>query len=265
MTSAIAVRDVSKTFGGTQALRGVSLDVARGTVHALVGGNGSGKSTLIKILAGVEAADAGELEIGGELIDAAGARTAARARAAGLHFVHQQTSTFPDLTIAENLAIGRGFETGPGGRVAGTRCAGGRRRRCSSASASRPDRTRWWAASAGDPDDGRHRPGAAGPGRRPRGRARARRADREPAAARGRALLEALRRYARAGQTILYVTHRLEEVMRVADQVTVLRDGRSPTTIDRAGLDEHGLVSLIVGQAVRTAGFQSHASRASRS
>jgi ribose transport system ATP-binding protein len=103
--ASLTVQGLTKTFGATRALDGVSFDVQRGTVHALLGGNGSGKSTLIKVLAGVHHADAGTISIGDRSIDAT-ATNPQLARSLGLHFVHQQQSTFPDLSIAENLSIG---------------------------------------------------------------------------------------------------------------------------------------------------------------
>ena len=81
-----------------------------------MGGNGSGKSTLVKILAGVSQADAGTIEVRAEVRDAR-RLTPSEAHGLGLRFVHQQPSTFPRMTVAENLTLGRGFETGPGGKI----------------------------------------------------------------------------------------------------------------------------------------------------
>ena len=112
---ALRVSRLSKAFPSAQALLDVDLDVRRGEIHALVGGNGSGKSTLVKILAGVHGPDAGTIEVGSRIFRH-GLRPG-EGRAAGLHFVHQDPMVFLDLSIADNLAIGRGFETDGTGRI----------------------------------------------------------------------------------------------------------------------------------------------------
>ena len=87
----LQVRNLSKSFAGVKALDGVSLDVAPGSVHALAGENGAGKSTLMKIIAGIETADAGEIVFNGR----------------GIGMIHQELMPFPDLSVAENIFMGR--------------------------------------------------------------------------------------------------------------------------------------------------------------
>jgi ribose transport system ATP-binding protein len=246
---ALQVRDLHKSFGGTHALRGVSFEAARGRIHALLGGNGSGKSTLIKILAGVHAADAGEVQVADRTFDASSI-TPALARTSGLHFVHQQSATFPDLTVAENLAIGRGFETAAGGRI------------------------RWNVVEQRARDvlerfdiavKPRDQLGSLAPATQTMV-AIARALQDQEGASGGvlvldeptaslpihevELLLSALRRYAEAGQTILYVTHRLEEVLDIGDEATVLRDGSVVDTVACEGLEHERLVELILGRSV---------------
>src|SRR4026209_2607257 len=100
----LEVTGASKAFGGVAALKGVSFELAAGEVHALVGENGAGKSTLIKIMTGAERADAGSLQIAADTRPVE-ERGPAAARARGIAAIYQQPALFPDLTIAENIAI----------------------------------------------------------------------------------------------------------------------------------------------------------------
>jgi ribose transport system ATP-binding protein len=244
----LTVRGVSKRFGSTIALDGASFDVPAGTIQGLVGGNGSGKSTLIKVLAGVVAADAGEIDVRGQSY-AASSFTPRLAWDSGFRFVHQQSSIFPDMTVAENLALGRGFETGRGGRVrwrAQSRQAAevlarfqiDVRPRDQLSSLSNATQTMIAIARAlqdqGDAEQSLlvlDEPTAALP------------------AAEAGTLLDALRGYASKGQSILFISHRFEEILSAADRVTVLRDGRVVTTRDSSELDHDGLVELMLGRS----------------
>jgi ribose transport system ATP-binding protein len=250
-TTVLAIEHLSKTFPGTLALDDVSIEIERGTVHCLVGGNGSGKSSLIKILAGVSEGDpGGTITVGGSTQDSS--HTSPEwARAAGLHFVHQDLAVFPMLSVAENLAIGRGFPTATPLK----------------AIRWRELKTRAWAVLdrfSVDVDPGRLLRDL-----RPADRtmvAIARALQDQSWASEGilvldeptvalpaqevDLLLSALQRYAEAGQTILLVTHRLEEVVRIADRVSVLRDGKLAATLVAPDITEERLVELIVGRAL---------------
>src|SRR5215831_17043726 len=100
----VRVVGITKSFGGVRALRGVSLEVRPGEVHALLGENGAGKSTLIKILSGVHAHDSGSIEIAGNKV---AFDTPAKARDAGIAVVYQDLSLVESLSIAANLMLGR--------------------------------------------------------------------------------------------------------------------------------------------------------------
>ncbi|WP_109508559.1 sugar ABC transporter ATP-binding protein [Nocardioides speluncae] len=265
---ALRVTDLVKTFGGTRAVDGVSFDLEAGTIHALLGGNGSGKSTTIKVLSGMYKAEQGVIafddEYGAGASDAS-SWTAARAREAGLRFVHQQCSTFPELTVAENLAVGHGFETGVGGRVrwrAQRRHARDTLRRFGLDLDPTSPLARYGVAThamvaiaralqdLAPTDDG----GAAG----------VLVLDEPTAALPPRevtVLLDELKRLAGQGQTIVYVTHRLEEVVEIADRATILRDGRVAATLDGSEITHDALVELIAGESRVTTATVSHAPR----
>lgn len=251
---ALATSAVSKTYGATRALDDVSVSVGAGRIHALMGGNGSGKSTLIKVLAGVVTPEEGRLFLAGEWSDAR-SHSPARAKAAGLHFVHQQNSTFPDLTVAENLALGRGFEQTRVGSIA-WRAQRGRARAVL-------DR---FEIDIG-PDVAMARLSAANQMMVAIARALQ---DQDQAGGHGvlvldeptaslpkhevEVLLAALRRYAAAGQTIVYVSHRLEEVTAIADEVTILRNGRVGSVLAGAEITHDALVEGICGTPLSAAG-----------
>lgn len=98
----LAVRDISKSFGGVQALKGVSLELRAGEVHCLAGENGSGKSTLIKIISGIQPPDAGTIDIGSEQVTHL---TPNGAITSGIQVIYQDFSLFPNLTAGENIAM----------------------------------------------------------------------------------------------------------------------------------------------------------------
>src|SRR5947207_15875393 len=98
----LRLTSITKSFGGVQALRGVSFELRPGEVHALVGENGAGKSTLVKVITGAHAPDAGTVEIRGRVIDH---NAPSVARSLGVAVIYQQPALFPDLTVAENITL----------------------------------------------------------------------------------------------------------------------------------------------------------------
>ncbi|MCW2830466.1 MAG: Monosaccharide-transporting ATPase [Aeromicrobium sp.] len=243
----LRVRNITKSFGSTQALSDISFDIERASIHALCGGNGSGKSTLIKVLAGVYQSDSGSIEVDGQVQD--GSRTSpAWAKANGLHFVHQAAATFPEQSVAENFALGSSYGGGALQPVSWRRL----HRRVQAVldrfelDVSSRDRmgslaiaTQTMVAVARALQD----EGTAGSGILVLD---------EPTASlpahEAQTVLEAMRGYKQRGHTVIFVTHRLGELLDVADNATFLRSGRHVETRALAGLGERGLIERITGQ-----------------
>lgn len=259
-TPALAMSGVSKRFGGTRALVDAALEVRTGTVHALLGGNGSGKSTIIKVLAAVHTADAGSLAIGGQAHDLRSWSSEA-AHAAGLRFVHQDLGLFDELSIAENFALDTGYPRRAAGRIDWK----GLRTRVAAALDlyeidAHPDQRiidlrpsdRTMVAIARALQD------------QPEGQPLVLVLD-EPtaslAAHESELLLAHVRRRAEAGQTVVMVSHRLQEVLSVAHDFTVFRDGQVVGTLVDAEPTEDDLIAIMAGglvPALRPTGSVSH-------
>jgi ribose transport system ATP-binding protein len=234
----LTVERLTKRFTGTLALDAVNFDVRAGEVHALVGENGAGKSTLIKILAGVHAADAGEIRLRGRLVDPT-------AEALPIAFIHQDLGLVDTMTVAENIAIITGYP-----RRGGLICW--REARAAALAVLRR------MGGGVDPDARVGDLPAAEKSIVAIARSMAVQCDLlvldEPTAALPETdvalLLEALRRLRACGVGIVYVPHRLDEVFRFADRVTVLRDGHSVATDAVPETDRALLVYNIVGHAL---------------
>ncbi|MQA35400.1 sugar ABC transporter ATP-binding protein [Modestobacter roseus] len=243
---ALRITGMTKRFGATLALDGADLALRHGTVHALVGGNGCGKSTTIKVLAGVHRADAGRIEVAGSVWSAAD-YDARAGRAAGLRFVHQDLGLFPELSIAENVALDAGYPRGLAGRVSWAalhrRVAGLLETYEIDASPATPVRAlrpaqRTLVAIARalqDQESDQHlvlvldEPTATLPQHE------------------SQLLLDAVRRRADRGQTVLIVSHRMPEVLAVSDDFTVFRDGRTVASLVAARPTEGDLVARMTG------------------
>jgi ribose transport system ATP-binding protein len=243
---ALSVRGLSKTFAGSVALDGVDLDVGAGEIHALLGENGSGKSTLIKILSGYHQPDPG----GRVLIDSQPLEfgSAESSYHLGCRFVHQDLGLIAAASVLDNLSLNGGFPT----RWGSIRTSVARRLAAEDLARVGVDVAPETAVGLLSPAQ---RTGVAV--------ARALRQlgldgqevkllvlD-EPTATLPETeveqLLSTVRRVADLGIGVLYVTHRLDEVFELAENATVLRDGRKVATRPVASLDRRGLVSLLVG------------------
>ena len=236
------LRGISMRFGATQALDDVSLTLLPGEVHGLVGENGAGKSTLVKILAGIHQPDSGTIALDGEPIQIAGP---AKARAFGIAVVHQEPRLFPDLTVAENVFIGHA----PAGRL-GTIDWGSTRR---SAQAL-------FDQLGVQFDIGAPVRGLSMADQQLIEIAKSLSVDAsvlildEPTASLSAHEVERLfaivRRLRDRGVSILFVSHRLDEVFDLCDRATVLRDGRHVITTETSALTTADLVRYMVGRAV---------------
>jgi ribose transport system ATP-binding protein len=232
---------IRKAFGSNEVLRGIDLAVAAGEVHALVGENGAGKSTLIRILSGVEAADAGALRLHGAVVRF---RSPIEARRAGIATIHQELSLVGSMSIADNLFLGD-LGRRPFAFV-------DRRR-------ERDEALRVLGAFGLDCDPDApvsELPIAAQQlveiAKALRGDAKLLVLD-EPTSALGdeetRLLLREIARLRDGGAGVLFVTHRLDEIDRIADRVTVLRDGVIALTTRAAELPRARLVQAMIGDA----------------
>ena len=250
IVSGLRLRHISKRYGPAQVLHAVSLDVGQGRLHALLGGNGSGKSTLVKILAGVERAEpGGVIRIADHMIDASRV-TPHVARENGLHFVHQDPGIIADLSVADNLFIGHGYATGWFFRISSRRL-----RRMADEIIERFELNMSPSTRAGDLSAGQRTLLAIARALHPTAESeRGILVLDEPTASLPERdaghLLTALRSFAENGHTVVYVTHRLGEVCGIADEVSVLRDGRYVGCVPGATADEQALIPLILGREV---------------
>jgi rhamnose transport system ATP-binding protein len=232
---------ISKDFAGVKALRSVSFELLAGEVHAVIGENGAGKSTLIKIITGAVAPDAGTITVRGEHVPHMDPRVS---KALGIAAIYQQPSLFPDLTVAENIALA--LEGGHAWRVLDWK---GRSRRAAElleragAPSIRPERL---VSTLSMPEQQLVEI------------AKAIGADArivimdEPTASLTEREVESLfgviARLRSEGVGVIYISHRLEEIAAVADRVTVLRDGESIATKRMDEVDRVELIRMMVGR-----------------
>lgn len=240
----LTLSDIHKSFGGAPALRGACLDVRAGEIHGLIGENGAGKSTLINIATGVLRPDAGEIRIDGQTVHLTGPTDASRR---GIAVVHQEADLFAQLSIAENMLLGRGLVRRAGGLIdwPGTYAEAGR-----------------LVETMGEDFDVRRPAGGLSVARRMMaeiaaavgsGTARVLFLD-EPTASltqnEAAHLFERIRKLRDAGVAIVYVSHRLDEVLDLSDRITVMRDGETIDTRASREFTVDSLVAAMVGREV---------------
>ena len=237
----VQAENVHKHFGGVPALQGVSMDLSPGEVHGLVGANGAGKSTFIKILAGVEQPDAGTLRIDGAAVRLPGPQEAGRR---GLSFIHQELHLVPRFSVLENIMLGAGKptrlgmihwrqvrrEVAPVARKVGIGFA------LDTPVAALSTAQRWLVSIC---------------------RALVRKVRLlvmdEPTASlsvqESENLFRIVRELSSEGVAVLYVSHRLDEILDLCDRVTTFRDGRQVQQVPRENFTRQQLVEAIVGGA----------------
>jgi ribose transport system ATP-binding protein len=242
---AVRMTGISKSFSGIRVLHGVDFDLRKGEVHALVGGNGAGKSTLMKILQGVYRPDEGQIAVDGNPVEI---RSPHDARALGIGMIFQEFSLIPTLTVAQNIFLGH-EPRGSGGLINDR--AGARQARELFAELEEdidPNArmldlgTGYWQlteiAKALAQD------------------ARVLIMD-EPTssltATEAHSLFALVQRLKERGISIIYISHRMDEIFRITDRITVLRDGRHILTEDTAALTMNQVIDAIVGQSMEQA------------
>jgi rhamnose transport system ATP-binding protein len=242
-TPVLSARGIAKQFAGVEVLSDVSLELMRGEIHALLGENGAGKSTFAKIIAGVHRPTRGSLVLNGQEVEVTNPIVAQRL---GITLIHQEPISFPDLSVAENLVLGRD-EGAPLARVPWTQMIRDARAVMAqlgvSIDVTRPMR----GLSIADQQMVEI--------------ARALASDSrvilmdEPTAPltpnEVATLFTIARRLRDEGRTVIFISHRLEEVRALCDRVTIFRDGRRVATEPTSALDDADIIRLMIGRPLK--------------
>lgn len=240
VTPLVRVSEITKTFGGVAALKSVSFDIRPGTVHGLVGANGAGKSTLIRTLAGIEHADSGVIEVDGVVVDIA---TPDDATKLGLAFIHQEMSLIPGWDVLRNMSLGLPYTTRLGvidwRPTAARATAVAKRLGIKFALSTNVDNLstadQWLVLI----------------GRALMQDARMIAMD-EPTAslssAEANRLHQIIRELVSTGTAVIFVSHRLDEVSSLCDDITVFKDGAVTKRVVGEPTSKADLVRAIVGR-----------------
>ncbi|ORE90096.1 ABC transporter ATP-binding protein [Aurantimonas sp. 22II-16-19i] len=239
----LEARGISKSFGGVHALQEADFACDRGEIHALLGANGAGKSTLVKVLSGVQRADAGRLAISGETVSFSGPADAVRH---GVATVFQELSLFPHLTVAENILIGH-EPTGFLGQISQRRMRAEVRALFESlgidhippgaqvADLSLADRqlVEIFKALSRQPRLLILDEGTSALGRKEVER-----------------LFALLRKLRDSGTSVIFISHRMSEIREFVDRMTIFRNGRHVATVKAAEASDAEIVEMMLGQRV---------------
>jgi ribose transport system ATP-binding protein len=248
----LEMRHIAKNFGGVRALRDVSFSAAAGEVHAICGENGAGKSTLMKVLAGALVPDEGEIRLGGRVARFAGPRDA---EDSGIRIIYQELNLVPQLTVADNMFLGREKTWGRGlGWLDNRGMEAHARRLFDRLGAAIDPRARVGDLRIGDQQMVEI--------------AKALAFDAaivimdEPTSALSDSevarLFRVIADLKAAGTTVLYISHKMNEVFTLADRVTVLRDGQLVATAARADTSPGQIVRWMVGREIAALEYVQH-------
>jgi rhamnose transport system ATP-binding protein len=235
------LRNVTKRFGGVTAVQDVTFDLRSGEVHALMGENGAGKSTLMKIVHGLYPPDDGALEVNGEVVGFSSPRDA---EASGIAMIPQELDLFPELTIAENLFVGRHRPRTRWGTLDQNAMRAEARQRLRSLGVDLDVTAELKQLSAANQQ-------IVAIARALVGEARAVVMDEPTASLTEREVQQLFRiisELTSSGVGVVYISHRMDEIFKISDRVTVLRDGRHISTAPASDLDAEELVRLMVGR-----------------
>lgn len=242
----LQLTDISKRFNGVRALDGVRLAVRPGEVMALIGENGAGKSTLVKTLTGIHRPDGGAILLDGKPVSFGSPQ---EAMAAGITAVHQETVMFDELSVAENIYVGRHPTRGPAGRIDWAGIEREAERLFERLEVALPVRARVRDLSVAQ----RHFVEIA---RALSQDARVVIMDEPTAALSQREIRELYRiidQLRAAGAAVIFISHKFDEIFEVADSYTVLRDGQFVAEGRLSDITEPELVALMVGRSVHSA------------
>ena len=236
----LRTRGISMLFPGTVALDNVDYNVWRGKVNVIIGENGAGKSTLMKILAGVQQPSLGEMELNGNIVHFSSTREAA---AHGIGMVHQELNLFENLSVAENIFLGRELQRGL------TPINEAEQERQAAELLQRLDQPISPRELVGNLKVGQQQLVEIA-------KALAENADililDEPTSALSKTevdiLFRVIRELTRQGVTIIYISHRLEELMAIGDVITILRDGKLVATRETKNTSIREIAELMVGR-----------------
>ncbi|BEI22779.1 sugar ABC transporter ATP-binding protein [Vibrio fluvialis] len=236
---AVNMKGIKKSFGGVHALKHVDLEVKKGSIHALVGENGAGKSTLMKVISGIHPKDAGEMYIHGKLVEFTNPK---ESQNGGIGIIHQELALSPDLTVAENIFLGDlgfgspfisqktlnqkakealsqlGFDISPTQKVGQLSVAYQQMVEIAKCLAQNVS-----VLILDEPT--------------------AVLSDREIDI-----LFTKLNEFKQRGVSIIYISHRLEEIFRLCDAITVIKDGETVTKLDPAICSENDIICSMVGR-----------------